>query len=256
MAWWRCSASATAEDFELRDIRILEFVSRKTVAILSSQHDSLTGLVNRLIFERRMQSLLDAGPGTHALLYFDIDHLESINEAFGFQAGDEVIQRVADMIRRAAGAAAIVCRIGGDRFAALLPQSDINVAHEVGKRVLAATAQLGYVHGVDAVPIGVSIGALEIARRQDPISHLMAAAELACKRAKQQGGGRLAVADESSTSVHSRGAADTSRHRRCRTRSARTTSASRPNRSSVSACDPGRPSGTSCWFECATPTAR
>src|SRR4029077_1167555 len=108
--------AATAEDFELRDIRILEFVSRKTVAILSSQHDSLTGLVNRLIFERRMQSLLDAGPGAHALLYVDIDHLEAINEAFGFQAGDEVIQRVADMIRRAAGAAAGGRRVCGDRL--------------------------------------------------------------------------------------------------------------------------------------------
>jgi diguanylate cyclase (GGDEF)-like protein len=193
--------AATAEDFELRDIRILEFVSRKTVAILSSQHDSLTGLVNRLIFERRMQSLLDAGPGTHALLYIDIDHLEATNEAFGFQAGDEVIQRVADMIRRAAGAAAVVCRVGGDRFAALLPQSDINAAHEVGKRVLAATAQLGYLHGVDAVPVGVSIGAVEIAGRQDQIAHLIAAAELACKRAKQQGGGRLAAADETVTSA-------------------------------------------------------
>jgi diguanylate cyclase (GGDEF)-like protein len=191
--------AATAEDFELRDIRILEFVSRKTVAILNSQHDSLTGLVNRLIFERRMQSLLDAGPAIHSLLYVDIDHLESINEAFGFQAGDEVIQRIADMIRRAAGAAAVVCRFAGDRFAALLPQSDINVAHEIGKRVLAATAQLGYVHGVDAVPVSVSIGAIEIARRQDQISHVIAAAELACKRAKQQGGGRLAVADENET---------------------------------------------------------
>ncbi|MEO8464609.1 MAG: EAL domain-containing protein [Gammaproteobacteria bacterium] len=192
--------AATAEDFELRDIRILEFVSRKAVAILGSQHDSLTGLVNRLIFERRMQSMLDAGPGTHALLYVDIDHLEAINQAFGFQAGDEVIQRVADMIRRAAGAAAVVCRVGGDRFAALLPQADMNAAHEVGARLLAAMAQLGYVHGVDAVPVGVSIGAIEIARRQDQISHLIAAAELACKRAKQQGGGRLAVADESATS--------------------------------------------------------
>jgi len=193
--------AATANDFELRDIRILEFVSRKTVAVLSSQHDSLTGLVNRLIFERRMQAVLDARPGTHALLYVDIDHLEAINEAFGFQAGDEVIQRVADMIRRAAGADAVVCRVGGDRFAALLPESDIHVAQEVGKRVLAATAQLGYVNGADAVPVGVSIGALEIARRQDQISHLMATAELACKRAKQQGGGRMAVADESATSA-------------------------------------------------------
>ena len=196
--------AATAEDFELRDIRILEFVSRKTVAILSSQHDSLTGLVNRLIFERRMQSLLDAGPGTHALLYVDIDHLEAINQAFGFQAGDEVIKRVADTIRRAAGAAAVVCRVGGDRFTALLPQSNINAAHEVGARVLAATAQLGYLQGVEAVAVGVSIGAIEIARRQDQISHLIAAAQLACKRAKQQGGGRLAVADESATSMTGR----------------------------------------------------
>src|SRR5438045_5074458 len=108
--------AATAEDFELRDIRILEFVSRKTVAILSSQHDSLTGLVNRLIFERRMQSALDAGSGTQALLYVDIDHLEAINEAFGFQAGDEVIQRVADLLPRTAGAVAVVCRVGGDRL--------------------------------------------------------------------------------------------------------------------------------------------
>jgi len=187
--------AATTEDFELRDIRILEFVSRKTVAILSSQHDSLTGLVNRLIFERRMQSLLDAGPGNHSLLYVDIDHLEAINEAFGFQAGDEVIQRVADMVRRAAGAAAIVCRVGGDRFAALLPQSDVATALEVGKRVLTATAQLGYVHGVDAVQIGVSIGAVETSGRQQ-VAHVVAAAELACKRAKQQGGGRVSIADE------------------------------------------------------------
>ena len=188
--------TATAEDFELRDIRILEFVSRKTVAILASQHDSLTGLVNRLIFERRTQALLDAGSGGHSLLYVDIDHLEAINEAFGFQAGDEVIQRVADMIRRAAGAAAVVCRVGGDRFAAMLPRSDLAAALEIGKRVLAATAQLGYVRGVDAVQVGVSIGAVEIAAREERIAHVIAAAELACKRAKQQGGGRVEIAQE------------------------------------------------------------
>src|SRR5512143_177558 len=193
--------AATAEDFELRDIRILEFVSRKVVAILGSQHDALTGLVNRLIFERRMDSLLASGTEAHALLYVDIDRLETINQAFGFQAGDEVIQRVADMLRRAAGAAATVCRIGGDRFVALLPQSDLAVAGEIGQRLLTAIAQLGYVHGVDAMPVTVSIGAIEVARGQDQIAHVIAAAELACKRAKQQGGGRLGVADESTTSV-------------------------------------------------------
>ena len=63
--------AADADDFELRDIRILEFISRKAVAVLASQYDPLTGLVNRVIFERRLQSLLDAGAEGHTLLYAD-----------------------------------------------------------------------------------------------------------------------------------------------------------------------------------------
>jgi diguanylate cyclase (GGDEF)-like protein len=187
--------AVTAEDFELRDIRILEFMSRKTVAILASQYDGLTGLVNRLIFERRAQSTLDAGGDVHALLYADIDHLEAINAAFGFQAGDEVIQRVADMLRRACGPSGLVCRMGGDRFAAFLPKTSLPSAHEIGKRLLAAMTQLGYVHGVDSVPVSVSVGVMELGRGREQVSHVLAAAELACKRAKQQGGGRIAVAD-------------------------------------------------------------
>jgi diguanylate cyclase (GGDEF)-like protein len=196
--------AADAEDFELRDIRILEFVSRKAVAILGSQHDALTGLVNRLIFERRVQSVLDSASAAHVLLYADIDQLQTINEAFGFHAGDEVIQRVADVIRRVAGAAALVCRMGADRFAVLLPQTDREIASEVGKRMIAATSQLGYVHGSEAVPVSISLGAVAIEREHERVAHVIAAAELACKRAKQHGGGRLMVAEDASSSMIAR----------------------------------------------------
>jgi diguanylate cyclase (GGDEF)-like protein len=190
--------AATAEDFELRDIRILEFVSRKAVSILNSQHDALTGLVNRLIFERRVQTLLDSASGEgHALLYIDIDKLESINQAFGFHAGDEVTQRVGDVIRRVAGPAATASRIGGDRFAVLLPERDVAAAGEVGKRILSATAQLGYVSGVDTVPVTVSIGVAAAGQPHERVAHLLAAAELACKRAKQQGRNRVGSDDAS-----------------------------------------------------------
>jgi diguanylate cyclase (GGDEF)-like protein len=192
--------SADADDFELKDIRILEFISRKAVAILGSQYDPLTGLVNRLIFERRVQALLDNGTDGHALLYADIDHLETINEAFGFHAGDEVIQRVADVIRRAGGPAAMVSRIGADRFVALLPQVDLADATLVGKRILAATSQLGYVQGAQSVPVSTSLGIVMIDRGCERVAHVIAAAELACKRAKQQGGGRVVAADDGSSS--------------------------------------------------------
>ncbi|HEX7237665.1 MAG TPA: diguanylate cyclase, partial [Gammaproteobacteria bacterium] len=98
-----------AEDFEPRDVRILEFVGRKAVAVLDSEYDALTGLPNRLIFERRAQRALDRAAA--AVLYADIDELEAINGAFGLSAGDEVIQRVGALIQSAAGANALVSRL-------------------------------------------------------------------------------------------------------------------------------------------------
>jgi diguanylate cyclase (GGDEF)-like protein len=185
--------SAEADDFELRDVRILEFVSRKAVGILSSQYDPLTGLVNRLIFERRAQKQLDAGNGGGALLYADVDRLQTINEAFGFHAGDEVIQRIGEIVRRCAGPERLVSRIGGDRFALLLPERGVAEALEIGKRLLAAASHLGYVDGAESLPVSVSIGVA--AAEHETIAHLLASAELACKRAKQQGRNRIESSD-------------------------------------------------------------
>jgi diguanylate cyclase (GGDEF)-like protein len=196
--------SASAEDFELRDVRILEFVSRKAIGILSSEYDSLTGLSNRLIFERRAQRELDTDATAHALLYVDIDKLQTINETFGFHAGDEVIQRIGDVVRRFAGAEGLASRIGSDRFAILLPRRNESEATEVGKRLLLASSQLGYVDGSESVPVSASIG-LAVAHGRERIAHLLASAELACKRAKQQGRNKLEIyADTGATLTRSR----------------------------------------------------
>ena len=185
--------AASAEDFELRDVRILEFVSRKAVGILSSQYDVLTGLINRLIFERRLQSGLDRSSGrAQALLYLDIDKLQAVNEAFGFQAGDEVIQRVAEVIRTVLASNELASRVGGDRFAVFL-QRDAEHAVEEAKRILTALSQLGYTNGERSVPVSASIGVAVPEESRELATHLLASAELACKRAKQQGRNRLEV---------------------------------------------------------------
>jgi diguanylate cyclase (GGDEF)-like protein len=181
-----------AADFEPRDVRILEFVSRKAVAILGSEYDGLTGLPNRLIFERRAQRGLDRAPA--AVLYVDIDRVAAINEAFGLSAGDEVIQRVAGIVQRAAGADALVTRIAGDRFAVALGDRDLAEARMVGATILEATAQLGYLQSGAVLPVSVSIGAVP-APRAERVGHALAAAELACKRAKAEGGGRVAAVE-------------------------------------------------------------
>jgi len=185
--------AATAEDFELRDVRILEFVSRKAIAILNSQYDALTGLVNRLIFERRVQSYLDGASADsgRALLYLDIDRLQVINEAFGFQAGDEVIQRVAEVIRTTVGPEDYASRISADRFAVFLPQRNPRQAVEIGERILTGLSQLGYMNGEESVPVSASVGVAVSQSARDLVQHLLASAELSCKRAKQQGRNRV-----------------------------------------------------------------
>lgn len=186
--------SINADDFEPRDVRILEFVSRKAVAILGSEYDALTGLPNRLTFERRAQRALDAGPA--AVLYVDIDRLGAINEAFGFHAGDEVIQRVGALIQSAVGTEVPVSRIAGDRFAVVLPERTLAHAGEAAASILAAVSQLGYLNGSEALPVSVSVGAV-VGPAGDRLAHLLAAAELACKRAKGKGGARVAAVEDS-----------------------------------------------------------
>jgi diguanylate cyclase (GGDEF)-like protein len=181
--------ASSGEDFEQRDIRILEFVSRRAVAILESEHDALTGLVNRYVFERRAQGLLDRQGWAGVLLYADIDKLAAINEAFGLGAGDEVLQRVGDLVRRAAGPGALVSRVAGDCFAAMLTDRTLLEAEQVASTIAAAVSQIGYVQGADALPVSVSIGAVE-ARSGERIAHLLAAGELACRRAKGDSAGR------------------------------------------------------------------
>jgi diguanylate cyclase (GGDEF)-like protein len=188
--------SADAEDFEPRDVQILEFVGRKAVAILDSEYDALTGLPNRSIFERRAQRALDRG--ATAVLYADIDKLEAINGAFGLSAGDEVIQRVGTLVQQAAGPEALVCRLAGDRFACVLPEGAAAQRGDIAAGIVALVNQLGYLNGTEALQVSVSIGSV-LGPVGERLSHVLAAAELACKRAKADGGARVAAIDDLAT---------------------------------------------------------
>src|SRR5690606_16761887 len=184
--------AAKAPDFELRDVRIFEFVGRKAVGILASQHDPLTGLVNRLIFERRAQALVDSPAedgGGHSLLYVDIDRLQAVNDAFGYSAGDEVIRRAAEVLRAMSGEA-LLTRLDGDRFAVLLGPAAHAAAEQRARAIGAALADVGYTNGETTVAVSASVGTTLVAPGT-PIAHALAAAELACKRAKELGRNRV-----------------------------------------------------------------
>jgi diguanylate cyclase (GGDEF)-like protein len=183
-----------APNFEIRDVRILEYMSRKAMSIINSEHDPLTGLMNRVTFENRIEAFLRMESSQPcSLIYVDIDRLQAINDAFGFQAGDEVIRQVAEVIRQAATGEHFACRIAGDRFAVFCTGADGSAARDIAGRVRESAAQLGYLQGADPVPVSLSIGIADPTASAATFGHLLASAEIACKRARTQGGNRVEI---------------------------------------------------------------
>ncbi len=200
--------AADGPDFEPHDVSILELMSRKAMSLLDNRYDSLTGLLNRYAFEHEAQAELRESSANNtqeaALLYLDIDGLNHVNSAFGFHAGDEIIQRLAIVIKNSVSDTGVVGRLGGDRFVILLPPSEIVQAEDLAEKLRAEMSQLTYLHGESAMPVSVSIGVGRSSGSAETISHVIAAAEYACKRAKELGRNRVEVshADNSFSVAH------------------------------------------------------
>lgn len=162
-----------------------------------AQTDYLTRLGNRRwFFEEGARMLRETGPNRPvSLLAFDLDRFKSINDMHGHSAGDEVLKAFADIARETAGPGALLARIGGEEFAALLAGLDALRASELGETIASRFAATIH-RGIDgsAIRATVSIGLAESRTGAATLSDLLAAADQALYRAKSLGGNRLVVA--------------------------------------------------------------
>ncbi|ARC89813.1 PAS domain-containing protein [Rhodovulum sp. MB263] len=104
-------------------------------------HDGLTGLPNRRFYDRVLNARIEAaragqGPRDCVLIRIDLDHFKYVNDTLGHEAGDRVLIRVAEVLRRVLRSVDFVARIGGDEFSILLGAGmDQDNAREVVERV-------------------------------------------------------------------------------------------------------------------------
>jgi len=193
---------AGQNDFDLKDVRILEFIAKRVVAIINSRHDALTGLPNKFIFESRVQAQLQAPSDQPlALMYIDIDRLQSINEAFGYQSGDDVIQRLAEAIQQLLRPIDMASRLGGDRIAVYLKDVELSAAADLAQNLVDRMAGLSYLRDQHSLSPTISVGVVQPAAGSQKFAHVLAAAEIACKEAKQNGG-NCVVSDHQKPLVH------------------------------------------------------
>jgi diguanylate cyclase (GGDEF)-like protein len=155
-----------------------------------AQHDSLTGLTTRLVFEDRLDVALESARRHHtelALLMLDLDNFKDVNDMLGHQAGDEVLRITAERIVGAVRKSDTVARMGGDEFMVLL--SDLHApddAESVAAKVVTALSVPIPVAGGEA-PVSVSAGVCTVSSGKIDADTLFKNADMALYRAKALG---------------------------------------------------------------------
>ena len=155
-----------------------------------ASHDSLTGLVNRREFERRLLDAIEsarAGDVSHALAYLDLDRFKVVNDTCGHSAGDNMLREIASLIKDAVRDSDTVGRIGGDEFALLLAGCPLKKARQIADDVVRSVHDYRFVWKDKIFNIGVSVGLVEIGRDGASIEDILNAADSACYVAKKQG---------------------------------------------------------------------
>jgi diguanylate cyclase (GGDEF)-like protein len=154
--------------------------------------DGLTGVANRRSFDRELDRLVRArrAQGTpFALVLVDVDHFKSVNDTLGHQAGDEVLQVVAQVLAAAARPGDIAARYGGEEFALLLPGADAATACLVAER-----ARVGLHDVREPVAVSASFGVACAPDDGDSPAALVEAADNALIYAKRTGRDRVVLA--------------------------------------------------------------
>jgi len=154
--------------------------------------DSLTGLVNRASFNAALSATLDDAPTQNTtVLFVDLDDFKDVNDGFGHQAGDQLLQEVAARLRRVTRPGDLCARIGGDEFAILLRDTGGEAAAEVAQRIVQAVAAPAHLDGA-VVHVGASVGVATTTSATD-LEQLIHCADVAMYAAKAQGKARIQV---------------------------------------------------------------
>lgn len=162
--------------------------------------DILTGVFNRRYFDSRLHTELQrASRYEHNLsvILLDIDGFKTVNDEFGKQTGDRVLQQLARILERSLRSVDILARYGSDEFALLLPETKKTHTQKTGQRILKQVSNHDFFKDKLRVKeISVSMGVVGFPEDAGGAREMMKKAEDALRYAKRRGGGRIHSFDQ------------------------------------------------------------
>ncbi|MEO0388175.1 MAG: GGDEF domain-containing protein [Pseudomonadota bacterium] len=175
--------------FQLSEMQKELSILRKNASV-----DQLTGLPNRRYLDEKLASILDNGKAI-TIAVLDIDHFRLVNDRWGYSAGDNILRRIGELLRQNTKGRDIPARIGGEEFAVLLPDTDLNGAEKLCAQISTQFSEINWVSQSTDEDIGtmtLSFG-VTAAAPSDTVDTLLDRADMLVYEAKSAGRNTIKV---------------------------------------------------------------
>ncbi len=163
-----------------------------------ARRDSLTRLLNHAAFHNELERLIDDARTNHrplTVVMCDVDHFKSVNDDYGHQAGDKVLQDIANWWRTIMPEHAILARYGGEEFICTLPNENLKRGFELAEMLRSSLEAHPVVYAGNQLPVTASFGVAELGKPATNATRLVRLADKALYRAKANGRNRTECHD-------------------------------------------------------------
>jgi diguanylate cyclase (GGDEF)-like protein len=154
-----------------------------------SERDGLTGLFNHRVFQEKLAQEIKNNHEV-VLLMFDIDHFKKVNDTYGHQGGDKVLEYLSNLIKNTG----IAARYGGEEFAVILPRCSLKEGIRIASRLKDLVLKAEIKYNSHKITFTVSVGVAHFPGNADSREDLIEKADRALYRAKDSGRNRIELA--------------------------------------------------------------
>lgn len=157
-------------------------------------HDTLTGIHNRYYFDDVLVNIAKAtarSNNVNSLLYVDLDHFKIINDSQGHQQGDLVLKEISRLLSERVRGSDYLCRIGGDEFAIILQNTNVEEAQQLGQQICKTIEEASFRFGDKVYKVSCSIGISAIDGKALSSDIYLQQADIAMFVAKDNGRNRV-----------------------------------------------------------------